>query len=793
MTASAPRSLADDVRGRSDAALIALFHLRPDLAAPLPADLGQVAARSLTQGSTARALERLDAFTWQVLEAALVAPEPVSTEAVAALLPGVAPERVRARLERLSDYALVWGSADAWRPTSAVRDTIGPAPAGLGPPLSALLAALPPSRLAALMDGLGLEPTLTPGTLSALTDPQRLDHALAEAPDQALALLQRLTWGPATGTIDRATRAVDPTTAATPVEWLLAHGLLVATDDRTVVLPREVALHLRGGRLHAQDESHQPELVTTEHQQRQVDRAAAGAAFDAVRRLEDLLEAWAVDSPSVLRSGGLGVRELRTASLRLDVDEPTAALLIEVAHTIGLLAGDGEADETWLPTPAYDVWRTHPVGERWTELVAGWLQTTRVVGLVGSRDDRDNRRNALGPDLDKVASVDIRRSVLDDLASLPPGGAASPESLLARQQWRAPRRGGRLRDDLVHWVLQEASTLGVTARGALATPARAVLDGDDGKAADTIEPLLPAAVDHVLLQADLTAVAPGPLDGEVARELGLMADVESTGGATVFRFTQASVRRALDAGRGAADIHAFVARHSRTPVPQPLTYLIDDMARRHGRVRIGAASAYVRSDDPAVLDEVVADRRTAALRLRRLAPTVVAAQASVDIVLDRLRSMNLAPVAESAEGDVLVRRRDSRRTPPRQRPPRLVSDPPVANDAVLGAAVKALRSGERGTSARGRVVGPAGTRDLPRTAVDDTITALRTAAEAHGSVWIGYVGDDGTVVERVIDPVEVRGGWLTAFDHRYEEVRTFAIHRITGVAPLDPRTTDGPD
>jgi len=153
-------------------------------------------------------------------------------------------------------------------------------------------------------------------------------------------------------------------------------------------------------------------------------------------------------------------------------------------------------------------------------------------------------------------------------------------------------------------------------------------------------------------------------------------------------------------------------------------------------------------------------------------------------VLDRLRSMNLAPVGESAEGDVMVRRRDSRRTPPRQRPPKLVADPPVASDTVLGAAVKALRSGERGSSAQGRVVGPAGTHDLPRTAVGDTITALRDAAEEHGSVWIGYVGDDGTVVERVVDPVEVRGGWLTAFDHRYEEVRTFAIHRVTGVAPL---------
>ncbi|NEC50156.1 helicase-associated domain-containing protein, partial [Actinospica acidiphila] len=91
-------------------------------------------------------------------------------------------------------------------------------------------------------------------------------------------------------------------------------------------------------------------------------------------------------------------------------------------------------------------------------------------------------------------------------------------------------------------------------------------------------------LDHVLLQADLTAVAPGPLERPLADMLGVLADVESKGGATVYRFTPASVRRALDAGRSAADLHAFLAAHSRTPVPQPLAYLVDDVARRHGHL-----------------------------------------------------------------------------------------------------------------------------------------------------------------------------------------------------------------
>ncbi len=62
----------------------------------------------------------------------------------------------------------------------------------------------------------------------------------------------------------------------------------------------------------------------------------------------------------------------------------------------------------------------------------------------------------------------------------------------------------------------------------------------------------------MLIQADLTAVAPGPLESALARRLQLVADVESRGGATVYRFTPGSVRRALDVGWSAAEVHEFV-------------------------------------------------------------------------------------------------------------------------------------------------------------------------------------------------------------------------------------------
>jgi predicted DNA-binding transcriptional regulator YafY len=61
---------------------------------------------------------------------------------------------------------------------------------------------------------------------------------------------------------------------------------------------------------------------------------------------------------------------------------------------------------------------------------------------------------------------------------------------------------------------------------------------------------------------------------------------------------------------------------------------------------------------------------------------------------------------------------------------------------------------------------------------------LREALEAEQTVWIGYVDNHGSTVERIVDPMKVEGGWLTAYDHRSEEVRSFAVHRISGVTTV---------
>ncbi|MEU9041960.1 MULTISPECIES: helicase C-terminal domain-containing protein [unclassified Kitasatospora] len=820
-SAAGPRTLAEELRARPDDALAALLRSRPDLLNPVPGDLTQLSARLSSRASALRALERLDRFTLQAAEALATAPDGTSLATVRSLLtgpakvkphPGATPltpadrSAVAAALPRaiatLRDRALLWGPDNGLRLVLAVREALAPTAAnpgrtGLGPTLAEATVGMSPARLQQLLASAGRPATPDPVTAVAaltalLTDRDACAALLDTAPEPALRLLERLVWGPPTGTVPDAVRPVTAEDAQSPVEWLLARGLLLPTSPGSVVLPRELALHLRGGRTHRTVEPVQPEPApaAAPRDPQVVDSAAAGQAHTAVKTVEELLDGWGLTPPLTLRAGGLGVRDLKRAAQALEATEQQTAFWLELSYAAGLLAPDGGVDERWAPTPRYDAWLQLDTAERWSVLATAWLAATRVPALTGTQDGKGRPRAALGPELDRTLAPSVRRAALALLAELPPGTAATAEELLPALRWQRPLRGGPtgpdgrdLRDELTAWTLDEAELLGVTGRGALAAPARALLTAE-ADPAEVLAPLLPKPLDHVILQPDLTAIAPGPLLTPLAHALALCADVESKGGATVYRFTPASVRRALDAGRTAADLRTFLEQHSRTPVPQPLTYLIDDVARRHGILRVGAASSYLRCDDPALLNEVLADRRSADLRLRLLAPTVLASQAAPDVLLATLRTMGYAPAAESAEGDVLITRPDSHRTPPRTAPVPVPDGPPTPDDVLLAAAIKAIRAGDRAATATRREP-TADPRRLPRTAAAETLAALQTAVLLGERMWIGYLNAEGIASQRIIDPVKVEGGFVTAFDHHADELRTFALHRITGVAELE--------
>ncbi|KGN37629.1 helicase-associated domain-containing protein, partial [Knoellia aerolata] len=511
-----------------------------------------------------------------------------------------------------------------------------------------------------------------------------------------------------------------------------------------------------------------------------VDAAAGAAASAVLALLDELLDSWSQTPPRVLRTGGLAVRDLKAAAARLDTTPEHTAYLVELALIGDLVADDGEVDPHWVPTAEYDAWQTEPGGERWARLALAWLATTRAPHRVGSRTDAAAVVNALGPDVQWPPIRSLRREVLDLLASAEPGVATTPAGLAAAVRWRRPRRVPRTLEDVVESVLGEAAWLGVTGHGALSVAGRALLasEGDVAVVAESIHPHLPAPVDAVLLQADLTAIAPGPVTGSLAAFLRLVADVESRGGATVHRFSDASIRRCLDTGWTGEDILAGLRDASRTPVPQPLEYLVRDVARRHGTVRVRGVGAIVRSEDEAGLDVMLANRRLAALQLRRIAPTVLTSPAGPEVVLEMLREEGFSPVGESPSGTVTVPTRPVRRAVRRASVDSALVH--AMDRAQIGSLVSGLRAAE--SHAQARAAAAPGGRSGPAIPANDPTTSVAVLREAIAdgrAVWLGYSDGIGRTQRLLFYPERLDGGRVSGVSDGI--TRTLSIHRITGV------------
>jgi hypothetical protein len=736
--AEVARSYADDIRARSDTDLAALLRLRPDLGRPAPADVSGVAARAATLASTGRAVDALDRRLLSVLEATVLLAPPVSGAALAPLLgDSLTAAQLGADLDELWRRGLMWRDEQGLRPLSAVADVLGPYPAGLGPSAGEVGAQVP--------------------------SPDQVEGA----PPQVQAVLAALTWGPP---VAEPPPAGSRSATADAVAWLRAQGLVAETEAGALLVPRELGLLLRGGRSHRTDDLLPPSPGTASEPRREhVNTAAGGAAAELLFHCEELLALLAADPAPVLKGGGLGVRELRSLARAVDVDVVHAAWLLELLVGAQLVADDGELEPHFVPTGDYDGWREAPPSHQWAALAWTWWTSTRTLHLLPA-----SGAGTLGPELAWPPMRTLRQDIARVLGGV--GEAAlDARAVEARIRFLRPRRVPGDLEDVVTVTLRELGRLGVTGLGALSDAGRLLVGASGaGDLDDAMHPHLPTPVEHVILQSDLTAVAPGPLTGHLADVMRLAADVESRGGATVYRFSPASISRALDRGWTADELVAALSSASHTPMPQALDYLIRDEARRHGQVRIGAAQTYLRTDDPARLAELLGRPELALLRLSRIAPSVLVSPVAPSVVQDVLRDAGLSGVTETATGETVRHRPRERRTV--SRPPRRVTHTALTPEAVEEV-VRELRAGEEAARQR-----PESGRDrLPHTDPTTAIAILREAAADQVPVWLGYAGGTGQIERVLFYPERVEGGRATGTAKGVR--RTLSVHRITGAAP----------
>ncbi|MGN8049603.1 helicase-associated domain-containing protein [Curtobacterium sp. 22159] len=264
-------------------------------------------------------------------------------------------------------------------------------------------------------------------------------------------------------------------------------------------------------------------------------------AFATMTELAELLRA--VDEGGVreLVKGGIGTPLAKALGERAGADADVVPDRLALLARIGFADPD---DGTWVTTAAGDAWSVASWPDRWTTLVTAW------------RDSLD------------TAVLDVLDAAGDDL-----------RDLVAVGRWAYPA-GATWLDAVLLDVAGTANALGIAVDGIVTSTGRALLDGDAAPAAAD----LPRTVDGVYLQHDLTVIAPGPLAPVDDAALRTVAVLEAPGLAARYRISEDSLRRAFRAGHTRQDILALLERLSSTGLPQPLAYLVDQVASRDGSI-----------------------------------------------------------------------------------------------------------------------------------------------------------------------------------------------------------------
>ena len=129
---------------------------------------------------------------------------------------------------------------------------------------------------------------------------------------------------------------------------------------------------------------------------------------------------------------------------------------------------------------------------------------------------------------------------------------------------------------------------------------------------DSLAAHMPAEIDRVYLQADLTAIAPGPLAPALDLRLRTIATRESRAQASTYRFSTESLGTGMTEGETADSIREFLRGISLTGIPQPLDYLVESTAARHGLIRVRTDEATGRTrleaTDLALRDTILVDQ-----------------------------------------------------------------------------------------------------------------------------------------------------------------------------------------
>lgn len=460
------------------------------------------------------------------------------------------------------------------------------------------------------------------------------------------------------------------------------------------------------------------------------DHLAAERAFSATTAAAELLFELKREPARLLARGAIGQPETRRLASAIAIDEAAVPLLLGAAERAGLVARD---HLQLRPADGHGDWLERTAGERWLTLAEAW-----AAELPG----------------DIRAHLASRPDVL--------WGSALREWLA----WLYPAGGEWLRER-VDARLGETEYLGITAEEVLSSAGTALLAGDADRASSLLSAQLPAPVERLYLQHDLSAVAPGPLAPGIDARLRTMADVEGRAIASSYRMSASSISRAVAGGETAESILEFLDAISLSGIPQPLRYLVEETAARHGLLRVGElprseagnsdAVTYIRSEDSVLLGAVLVDRSLSVLGLSASGMNQIVSRRELSQLFWALVEARYPVAAEDSAGQLVSLQRHGR--------VRETAEEAISPLVVL---VERLRL-------------------LDADAPDDTGQAwlsrqLESAIRSKSTLTVSVRMPNGAVIDYRLEPTSIAGGRLRARDQVSEIERTLPLSSIAAVS-----------
>lgn len=443
---------------------------------------------------------------------------------------------------------------------------------------------------------------------------------------------------------------------------------------------------------------------------------AAERAFTTVAVLADVLLV-ARETPFALLAGG----SISAGEKRQLADSGISADIVDTLLSIALDAGLAvTADRRLRTTASAETWLRSSVADRWTVLVTSF------------------------------------RAALPRGVRAPSGGWIPPEAWPLAHPWDPswPERSRLLRE--------AARLLGLVAEdGTEPEWAASVRRGEDVDPAALVR-LLPAEVDRIFLQNDLTAIAPGPLEPALDVRLRAIAARESAAQASSYRFTAESMAHAFVAGESEESILEFLKGISLTGIPQPLSYLVAQTAQRHGLVRVSTddetGRTRIESTDLHLIQAMAVDQSLRPLALAKHAESLTT-RVGRETVYWALTDARYPATLVGADGAVPVRERHP--APPVTAAP--------ADDRDLNGLIARLRDHQ----------GP----DADAAWLDRELEAA-VRAKAVLQVTVGM--PDGSTRELLLEATGIGGGRLRGRDRAADVERTLPVSSILAASIVVP-------